>query len=176
MPTKPKATPRRTPGTVRPTPAKPGVQAPRPAAPVTRDDRVHFSDKMTGALMNISRVIDDNKSTLDSIQDMAIELTRAIQSLRVVVMRYVGLADNLLETIVPVLDRLPVVPGRIKDLARDALELSNKITAASELAEKILPGVERSLMTADIGGLQTSTADVGQLTRALQDILPDSSS
>ena len=35
---------------------------------------VHFSDKMTEALQNINNVIVDNRSTLDSIQDMAGEL------------------------------------------------------------------------------------------------------
>jgi hypothetical protein len=104
---------------------------------------------------------------------MAIELTRTIRSLRVVVMRYVSLADNLLETVVPILDKLPIIPEKIKDVARDALELSNKISAASDLVEKVLPGVEKSLMTADISGLQGSTTDVAKLTRVFQEMLPD---
>ncbi len=132
----------------------------------------HFSDKMTESLMNINKVINENKSTLDSIQDMAIELTRAIRSLQAVVMRYVGLADDILGAIVPIMDGLPIVPDKIKQFAREALDLSKKISAASALAEKVLPGVEAGLTTADMVKLQSSTNDVANLTKALQAMVP----
>ncbi len=132
----------------------------------------HFSDKMTESLMNINKVINENKSTLDSIQDMAIELTRAIRSLQAVVMRYVGLADDILGAIVPIMDGLPIVPDKIKQFAREALDLSKKISSASALAEKVLPGVEAGLTTADMVKLQSSTNDVANLTKALQAMVP----
>lgn len=133
---------------------------------------IHFSDKMTDALMDINNVIEDNKSTLDSIQDMAVELTRAIRALQAVVMKYIGMADDILETIVPIMEGLPIVPPRVKDFARDALVLAKKIGAASELAEKVLPGVEAGLTTADVTRLQASTSDVANLTKALQAMVP----
>lgn len=142
---------------------------PKPAA----GSYVHFSDKMTGALKNISNVIDENKGTLDSIQDMALELTRTVQVLRQVVMKYVNTADKILEVVVPIMDKLPIFPASVKTFAREALDLSNKIGQASVLAEKVLPGVEASLMTADVGGLQASTKDVAGLTRALKAITLD---
>lgn len=134
---------------------------------------VHFSDKMTDALMNINNVIDENRGTLDSIQDMAVELTRTIQMLRVVVMKYVATADNILETAVPLMEKFPIFPDKLVDFGKESLELSKKITAASELAEKVLPGVEKSLTTADISGLQASKGDMTRLTRTLADLLPD---
>lgn len=146
---------------------------PVPASKAADSDYVHFSDKMTGALMNINRVIDDNRGTLDSIQDMAVQLTRTVSALRIIIMRYVDMADNILETVVPIMDNLPIFPDSFKEFAKDALALSKKISAASEMAEKVLPGVERSLTTADIASLQNSTGDVAGLTRVLQDLLPD---
>lgn len=145
----------------------------RPAAsgqPAT-GDYTHFSDKMTGALQNITNVIEDNRGTLDSIQDMALELTHTIQFLRTVVMRYVGIADEILKTIVPIIDRLPIVPDKVVNFAKEALELAQKITTASEMAQKVLPGVEASLRTADVSGLQASKSDMASLTRALQDMI-----
>jgi methyl-accepting chemotaxis protein len=146
---------------------KPKIAAGKPvqAAPGAY---VHFSDKMTGALMNINSVIEDNRSTLDSIQDMAVELTRAIRALQAVAMKYVGMADDILETIVPIMEGLPIVPQRVKEFAKDALVLAKKIAAASELAERVLPGVEAGLTTADMTKLQASTGEVANLTRALQ--------
>ena len=131
----------------------------------------HFSDKMTGALQNISHVIDENRGTLDSIQDMALELTHAVQFLRVVVMRYVDMADDILKTLIPILDKFPFVPDKVVNFAKEALELAQKITAASDMAQKVLPGVESSLRTADISGLQASKGDMANLTRTLQDMI-----
>jgi hypothetical protein len=140
--------------------------------PMPAQKYVHFSDKMTESLMNINKVINDNRSTLDSIQDMAVELTRAIRSLQAVVMKYVSMADHILDTIVPIMEGLPIVPDKIKEFAKDALALSQKITAASELATRVLPGVEAGLKTADMGKLQASTGQVASLTKALQAMVP----
>ena len=123
--------------------------------------------------MNINDVIDENKSTLDSIQDMALQLTRTVRLLRAVVMKYADAVDNILETIVPLMEKFPIFPDKMEEFAKDALELTKKITKASELAEKVLPGVETSLMTADVSKLQALSGEVSQLTRALQDIMPD---
>jgi len=140
--------------------------------PMPAQKYVHFSDKMTESLMNINKVINDNRSTLDSIQDMAVELTRAIRSLQAVVMKYVGMADHILDTIVPIMEGLPIIPDKIKEFAKDALALSQKITAASELAARVLPGVEAGLTTADMSKLQASTGQVASLTKALQAMVP----
>jgi methyl-accepting chemotaxis protein len=132
----------------------------------------HFSDKLTQSLANINKVINDNKSTLDSIQDMAVELTRAIRSLQAVVMKYVEMADKILGTIVPIMEGLPIVPDKIKEFAKDALAMSKKIAAASEMAEKVLPTVEMGLTTADMSQLQASTKEVSSLTKSLQAMIP----
>ena len=126
---------------------------------------------MTGALRNINSVIEDNRGTLDSIQDMAVQLTRTIISLRLIVMKYVDTAEKVLETIIPVMEKLPIIP-KVMDFARDAQEWAEKISNASDLFQKVPPGVERSLTTADISGLQTSAGDVANLTRALQEMIP----
>jgi len=138
-----------------------------PAQPYT-----HFSDKLTQSLANINKVINDNKSTLDSIQDMAVELTRAIRSLQAVVMKYVEMADKILGHLVPIMERLPIVPEQIKEFAKEALAMSKKIAATSALAEKVLPSVELGLTTADMTKLQASTRDVASLTQALQAMVP----
>jgi len=133
---------------------------------------VHFSDKMTESLMNINKVIQENKSTLDSIQDMAVELTRAIRSLEAAVIKYIKMADDILENILPIMKSLPIVPDKITDFAEDALALAKKIAAACEMAEKVLPGVEAGLTTADMVKLKTSTGDVQKLTKSLQGLMP----
>jgi uncharacterized protein Yka (UPF0111/DUF47 family) len=127
---------------------------------------------MTESLMNINKVVQENKKTLDSIQDMAVELTRAIRSLEAAAIKYIKLADKVLETIVPLLKNLPLVGKEVMEFATDAQALAKKIVTACELAEKVLPGVEAGLTTADMNKLQTSTGQVQQLTKSLQGLIP----
>jgi len=69
-------------------------------------------------------------------------------------------------------DKMTGALKNIKEFARDAQTLARKIDNANELVQKVLPGVERALTTADISGLQQSSGDVAELTRALQDMIP----
>ena len=77
---------------------------------------VHFSDKMTDALMNINKVIVDNRSTLDSIQDMAVELTRSVQTLEKASVKYIRMVDGVLENLLPIIKNIPLVPKGIVEL------------------------------------------------------------
>jgi hypothetical protein len=133
---------------------------------------VHFSDRMTESLMNINKVVQENKTTLDSIQDMAVELTRAIRALEAAAIKYIKMADKVLETIVPVLKNLPIVGKEVLEFASEAQALAKKIVTACELAERVLPGVEAGLTTADMNKLQTSTGQVQLLTKSLQGLIP----
>lgn len=133
---------------------------------------VHFSDRITESLMNINKVVQENKKTLDAIQDMAVELTRAIRSLEAVAVKYVRMADRVLETIVPLLKNLPIVGKEVLGFAAEAQALAKKILTACELAERVLPGVEAGLTTADMNKLQASTGQVQQLTKSLQGLIP----
>jgi hypothetical protein len=171
MPTKPKSTSPTKTSSAAATARIPSAQR-FALIPTPRGECVHFSDKLTGALRNISDVIEDNKGTLDSIQDMSLELTQTVRVLRNVVIKYVEKVDQVLEIIAPLVNKMPIFPDALKDFVNDALNLSNKILAAGEVAAKVLPNVEKSLMTADISGLQASKTEMVQLTRSLKAIVP----
>ncbi len=132
---------------------------------------VHFSDKMTDALQNINKVIVDNRSTLDSIQDMAVELTRSVQVLEKAAVRYIRLVDGVLEQVIPVMKNIPLVPKGILNLFVKIEATTTKFLTACELAEKVLPGVEEGLTSADMTKLQASTGDVQRLTITLQSLV-----
>jgi hypothetical protein len=79
----------------------------------TKKNYVHFSDKMTEALQNINEVIVDNRSTLDSIQDMAVELTRSVQVLEKASVKYISMVDGILEQVIPIMKNIPLVPKKL---------------------------------------------------------------
>jgi len=132
---------------------------------------VHFSDKITEALENINTVIVDNRSTLDSIQDMAVELTRSVQVLEKASVRYIRLVDGVLEQVIPIMRNIPLVPKKLLALFVKIEATTTKFLAACELAEKVLPGVEEGLTTANMTKLQASTGEVQRLTTTLQSLV-----
>lgn len=103
---------------------------------------------------------------------MYVGLTLAIRSLQVVAMKYIGTADHVLDTIVPIVEGLPIISVKIKEFMKDAHILSEIIKSSSEMAEKVLPGVEAGLTTADMNKLKASTGQVANLTKALQAMTP----
>jgi hypothetical protein len=134
---------------------------------------VHFSDRMTESLMNINKVVQDNKKTLDSIQDMAIELTRAIRALETAAIKYIRMADEVLASALPIIKTVPFLSNnKILSFITDAQAMAKKILTACDLAEKVLPGVEAGLTTADMNKLQASTSEVQKLTKSLQGLMP----
>ncbi len=133
---------------------------------------VHFSDKMTESLMNINKVIQENKSTLDSVQDMAVELTRAIRSLETVAVRYIKIIDSILDAALPVMKTVPIFGEKVLNFVTEAQALSDKLMATCQLAETVLPNVEAGLSSADMTQLKSSTGDVQKLTKSFQLLIP----
>jgi len=76
---------------------------------------VRFSDKLTASLEEVNRVIQENKATLDAIQDIALELTKAAGVLEATASKYVSMVDSVLETAVPILsvESHKVIPGKV---------------------------------------------------------------
>jgi uncharacterized protein Yka (UPF0111/DUF47 family) len=103
---------------------------------------------------------------------MAVELTRAIRSLEAAVIKYVRSADQILDSALPILRTIPLVGRNVLAFAEEARTLADKIISACEMAEKVLPGVETGLTTADMTRLKASTGDVQRLTRSLQALMP----
>ena len=81
--------------------------------------------------------------------------------------------DGVLEQAIPVMKNIPLVPKKILALAVKIEATTTKFLAACELAEKVLPGVEEGLTTANMTKLQASTVDVQRLTTSLQSLVGD---
>ena len=64
-------------------PSKAGASA--GAKPVSY---VKFSDKLTGSLNDITRMINEHKGMIDSIQEVALELTSSIGTLHALTVKY----------------------------------------------------------------------------------------
>ena len=74
----------------------------RPLAAVAQSGSiVKFSDQLTSSLNDITKMINEHKVMIDSIQEIALELTNSIGTLHTLTVKYAGIANNILDALLP---------------------------------------------------------------------------
>lgn len=135
-------------------------------------DYIRFSDKLVGSLEDISRIIEENKATMDSMQDIGLALASAAGTLQATASRYVGMVDRLLDTAVPILRNIPLVPAQTMKTIENLQKLANTIIDVCTTADKVITDVDEGLRNADVAKLNAHTGDLQKMTKALQKVLP----
>lgn len=131
---------------------------------------VHFSDKLTAGLNDITRVIQENKQTLDTIQEVGIDLTNAVATLSSAAIKYVRMIDQFLDTVVPIIEKVPFLDAKIINAAKSAQNLAQSILDNSTNAQKVAEDVRTSLAAADVSRLQRYSGDLRNLAKTLQGV------
>jgi len=131
-----------------------------------------FSDKLTESLDDITRMINEHKSMIDSIQEIALELTSTIGTLNTLTVKYAGKANEILDILLPIIKKIPLIPDRVEDLLVQMEEWTQKIIDNDEATTKTIADVQVSLRTGDVSKLQDHTGDLQKVTRALTRMLP----
>ena len=134
--------------------------------------QVMFSDKLTAALGEINDVIQDNKETLDSIQEVSLDLVRVAGSLEAVATKYSGMVQSVLDMALPILSGIPLVNKKVMEPVEELLELAASIQETSALAHRVIGAVEEGLMKADVVKLQSQKGDLREMSAALEKIIP----
>ena len=161
-----------------PTPIKP------PARPVLRPvartgiavgkagPAVKFSDKLTDSLNDITGMIEEHKSMIDSIQDIALELTNSIGTLHTLTVKYAGIANNILDGLLPIAKGLPIIPKNILDMLIKLESITQKIIDTNVATAKTISDVQVGLKTGDVNKIKSHAGDLQNVTRQLTAILP----
>ncbi|MGB8983356.1 MAG: hypothetical protein WCC12_15895 [Anaerolineales bacterium] len=161
-----------------PTPIKP------PARPVLRPvartgiavgkagPAVKFSDKLTDSLNDITGMIEEHKSMIDSIQDIALELTNSIGTLHTLTVKYAGIANNILDGLLPIAKGLPIIPKNILDMLIKLESITQKIIDTNVATAKTITDVQTGLKTGDVNKIKSHAGDLQNVTRQLTAILP----
>src|SRR5512147_2776366 len=74
---------------------------------------VKFYDKLTDSLSDITKMIEEHKSMIDSIQEVALELTNSIGTLHTLTVKYAGIANSILDALLPIVRNLPLIPKNV---------------------------------------------------------------
>jgi hypothetical protein len=140
--------------------------------PVTNESYVKFSDKLTDSLDDITRMINEHKSMIDAIQEIALDLTEAIGTLNTLTVKYAGIANEILDILLPIIKKIPLIPDKVEDLLVQLEKWTQKIIDNDETTTKTITDVQLGLKTGDVAKLQDHSGDLQKVTRALTRMLP----
>lgn len=148
---------------------------PRPAAPRAANptNYVKFSDKLTGTLQDITKMINEQKETIDTIQEMGIQLTTAIGTLHTVTVKYAGVVNNILDMLLPILEKIPLIPPKLLDMVKTMERVTQKIIDNQEKTTKTITDIDTGLKTGDVSRLKGYSGELQKVTQAFTSILPD---
>ena len=140
---------------------------PAPTARYTK-----FSEKLTASLNDINRMINENKEMIDSIQEVALNLTDAMGTLHTLTVKYAGIANSILDALLPIVKGLPIVPKKVTDLLINLEAITQKIIDDSQKTSKTINDVNSGLRTGDVSKLKGHANELKSVTNTLASILP----
>ena len=146
--------------------AKGGAVSAKPAS------FVKFSDKLTDSITDITKIIEQNKEMIDSIQEIAIELTSSIGSLHTLTVKYARIANQILDVLLPILKNLPVVPKNVMDLLINLESITQKIIDNEASTSKTITDVRSGLNTGDVNKIKGHADQLKTVTKTITGMLP----
>lgn len=133
---------------------------------------VKFSDKLTDSITDITKIIEQNKEMIDSIQEIAIELTSSIGSLHTLTVKYARIANQILDVLLPILKNLPVVPKNVMALLVNLESMTQKIIDNEASTSKTITDVRSGLNTGDVNKIKGHADQLKTVTRTITGMLP----
>ena len=133
---------------------------------------VRFSDKLTASLTDITRMINENKDMIDSIQEVALELTTSIGTLHTLMVKYAGIANNILDGLLPIVKGLPIVPKNVTAMLVNLETVTQKIIDSQASTSKTIADVQSGLQAGDVNKIKGQAGQLQALTKSLTAILP----
>ena len=138
--------------------------------PSSKTSYVKFSDKLTDSLEDITQMINEHKSMIDTIQEIALELTTTMGTLNELVVKYAGKANEILDVILPIVKKLPILPDKFEDLLIQMEKWTQKIIDNDQSTSKTIADVQAGLKTGDVSMIKEHTADLKKILPILSPI------
>lgn len=150
------------------------MPAPIKSAPVTTGSSsvVKFSDQLTHSITDVTRIIEQHKGMIDSIQEIALELTTSIGTLHTLTVKYARTANGILDVLLPILKSLPLIPQNIMQMLVNLEVTTQKIIDNEASTSKTITDVQSGLRTGDVNKIQGHAGQLQAVTRTLTSMLP----
>ena len=155
-----------------PTPLKATVKAGTAVSKSGAVSYVKFSDKLTGSINDIVKIIEQHKEMIDSIQEIALELTTSIGTLHTLTVKYARTANQILDVLLPILKNLPLIPKNVMQMLINLEVTTQKIIDNEAATSRTITDVSAGLRTGDVNRIQGHAGQLQLVTKTLTDMLP----
>jgi len=133
---------------------------------------VKFSDKLTDSLDDITRMINEHKTMIDTIQEVALELTSAMGTLNTLMVKYAGRANEILDILLPIVKKIPLIPDKVENLLIQMEQWTQKIIDNEKSTTKTISDVQSGLRSGNVSKIKAHTDDLKKVSDTLMSILP----
>lgn len=149
-------------------PAKSGVIA----AKTSSGSIVKFSDQLTKSVSDVAQIIEQHKGMIDSIQEIALELTTSIGTLHTLTVKYARTANGILDVLLPILRNLPIIPKNVMQMLVTLEATTQKIIDNEVSTSKTITDVQSGLRTGDVNKIKGHAGQLQNVTKSLTAMLP----
>ena len=140
--------------------------------PAKKETYVKFSDKLTDSLDDITEMINEHKTMIDTIQEVALELTSAMGSLNTLMLKYARRANDILDVLLPIIKKIPLIPDKVENLLVQMEKWTQKIIDNEKSTTKTIIDVQSGLRSGDVSKIKAHTDDLKKVSDTLMSILP----
>jgi len=134
---------------------------------------VKFSDKLTDSLDDITKMINEHKDMIDIVQEVALELTSAMGTLNKMTVKYAEKANEILDVIIPIIDKVPFIPDKVENLLVQMEKWTQKIIDNDKSTSKTISDVQIGLRTGDVSRIKDHTTDLKKIAKTLTSFVPN---
>lgn len=146
--------------------AKAGISTGKPTS------YVKFSDKLTQSIDDIQQIIESHKQMIDSIQEVALELTSSIGTLHTLTVKYARTANQILDVLLPIIKSVPLIPKNVTQMLTNLEALTQKIIDNEASTSKTITDVRGGLQTGDVNKLKAHAGQLQNVTKTITSIIP----
>ena len=142
------------------------------AAKTSSGSIVKFSDQLTKSVTDVAQIIEQHKGMIDSIQEIALELTTSIGTLHTLTVKYARTANGILDVLLPILRNLPIIPKNVMQMLVTLEATTQKIIDNEMSTSKTITDVQSGLRTGDVNKIKGHAGQLQTVTRTLTSMLP----
>jgi hypothetical protein len=109
---------------------------------------------------------------IDSIQEVALELTTSIGTLHTLTVKYARTANSILDVLLPILKNLPLIPKNVMQLLTNLESITQKIIDNEASTSRTISDVQSGLRTGDVNKIKGHAGQLQAVTKILTSMLP----
>ena len=130
------------------------------------------SDQLTKSVSDVAQIIEQHKGMIDSIQEIALELTTSIGTLHTLTVKYARTANGILDVLLPILRNLPIIPKNVMQMLVTLEATTQKIIDNEVSTSKTITDVQSGLRTGDVNKIKGHAGQLQNVTKSLTAMLP----